>query len=155
MDKIDLTLRKEFTSNPSRRDQYDDTMQYNNALDYKDQRRSKLDILGFDDFKFKFGIIDLQEHHAFFGDKENKGWEELKLHEAILNITGLLTKTLKLEYDAGYGSEYTCDCCGGFRSSILNSQKYGLCDRCERHSKYRNEKFWERKETLFEETWID
>ena len=156
MDKIDLTLRKEFTANANRRQQFDDTVQYNEKLDYKDQRRAKRAILSHESPWFFGFTVFTKDHLEFFGDNNKRGWEEFNLHETILSITGVLTKTLKLEYDSGFGNENTCDCCGGFRSEILNSQKYGLCDRCERTNKFRNVNFWERREDFaFEETWID
>lgn len=157
MENIDLTLRADFIKVPDRRRMFDNDIQYDDKMGHKDQRRARLEILGDDPFTGIFGIKFLENfsHLKFFGDEENTSWEELKGHEDILRITNILTNALKLEYDAGYGNENLCDCCGGFKSHILNSQQYGLCDNCEKYSKYRNEKFWERKETLFEETWID
>lgn len=157
MNNIDLTLRREFYKNPSRRDLYDDTNRYNDSLGSEDQRRAKLAILNYDEFKsglFAFSI-SYSEHHDFFKEDKKIGWEEYDNHENILKITGILTSTLKMEYDAGYGNEDRCDCCGGFRSHILNSEKFGICDSCEKGYRFRNNEFWERKQDFIIEMWVD
>lgn len=155
MDKIDLTLRREFYKNPTRRDLYDDTNAYNNKLGYEDQRRAKLEILNHDEFKLGNFFPSYEAHHEFFDEEKKKGWKEYDANESIFRITGVMTDTLKMEYDAGYGSEDICDCCGGFRSHILNSERYGICDDCEKSYRLRNEDFWERKQDFIVETWID
>lgn len=159
MYKIDLTLRREFLKNPSRQDRFDDTNSYLNKMGYEDQRRAKLSILGIDDFKINFlnFIINRDINLEFFKEDDNLKYSnnEITLHESIFRITGVLTNTLSLEYDTGYGREEYCDCCGGFRSSILNAKPYGICDKCEKEYRTRNEEFWERRQNLTEETWID
>ena|SRR5215217_7994751 len=157
MDNIDLTLRREFTENSNRRDRYDDTNAYMDRLGSEDQRRSKLHILGFDIFKnVMFGLsISYSEHHDFFKEDKKSGYNEIEPHEDALRITGLLTNRLKMEYDSGYGNEDTCDCCGGFRSTILNCEKFGICDSCQKGYRLRSNDFWERKQDFIIETWVD
>lgn len=157
MDNIDLTLRKEFLKKSTRLTRYDDTNRYIDKLGYEDQRRAKIDILASDNFKINmFGIkLSFPSHHDFFEEDKKYGWREYELHETILKITGVLTKTLKIEHDSGYGDENACDCCGGFRSHILNSEKYGICDTCEKGYRFKNSEFWERKRDFILETWVD
>lgn len=158
MDKIDLTLRKEFVKNPTRRNSFDDTVAYDNKMGYEDQRRSKASILGFDSVIHFYiqNISPIKEHLEFFGENKYKICESsIDLHEDIYRITGVMTEHLRMEYDSGYGSEDTCDCCGGYRSAILNSERYGTCDKCNKEYKYRNEHFWERRNETFVDNWID
>lgn len=155
MENIDLTLEGLFTSERKGR-RFDDEERYSNALDYKDQRRAKTDILGIDDYIFKFlGItLEKKEYLTFFGDTEKNELNRVKEHETIYDITGIMTEDLKQEYDSGFGSENICDCCGGFISEILNKDISWLCDNCAKTGKYRNEHFWEDKKPTFD-NWID
>ena len=153
MQNIDLTLQGEFHDNRSLK--YDTEVAYLDVMGYKDQRRAKSAILGVDStFSFFNFHIETNEHLEFFGDKENKGWEELQYHEKIYDILGIMTETLHQEYDSGYGSENVCDCCGGFNSNILNMTLSHLCDKCSRYDKYNNKHFWE-PESLTTDNWID
>jgi hypothetical protein len=158
---IDLTLRREFLKKPTRADRFNDTNAYLDKMSDEDQRRAKSDILGSNVLYSLFGIKHLSylvvdAHLSFFGEQKRYGSKLVEDHEAILRITGLLTNDLKLEYESGYGNEDMCDCCGGFRSHILNSKQFGICDKCEKEHRHRNEAFWERRnEFIIEETWID
>lgn len=160
MREIDLTLRKEFLKNPTPQDRFEDTNSYLNKMGYEDQRRAKADILGFDDFKKRMlsFILPCWQYLEFFKEDNDGKYNissDINTHEDIFRITGVLTNTLKLEYYAAYGSENVCDCCGGFRSSLLNAQSYTLCDRCEKDFRDQKETFWERRPRLTEEIWID
>lgn len=154
MERIDLTLRREFTSNP--RLHFEDTRIYESKLGYEDQRRAKLSILSLDTFYSIWGIKITSNQHEDFFDRSQKIKTDstIQLHEDVHRITGMLTKYLAMEYDAGYGREDVCDCCGGFRSRVLNSFRYGLCDRCNKEDQLDNKNFWERRPS-FQEAWID
>lgn len=153
MERIDLTLRGEFTD--SERPRFDDARIYEDKLGHKDQRRAKKEILNVDTFLFLFSIkIDRKEHVEFFEGRGMKNDPTIQDHENILRITGILTSYLKMEYDAGYGSEDTCDCCGGYRNQHLNSFRYGLCEKCVRFEQLDNKHFWDRRER-FSEIWVD
>lgn len=160
MDDIDLTLRKEFLKNSTRRDRFDDTNAYLDKMGHQDQRRAKGDILNESSIYDLLGIRSLKSfvvdaHHDFFTEDRQFGYNELEGAEAILRITNILTNDLRLEYDSGYGREDCCDCCGNFRSPILNSQQYGLCDKCEKDYQLRTMDFWERRNEFITDRWID
>lgn len=152
MDKIDLTLRGEFRKDSNR--QFDDTRRYKQNIGHEDQRRSKLHILDIDAMVMFFGRdMIIHQYEDFFTEYKHNHLD-LRIHEDIRRITGLLTNWLKEEYDSGYGNDNVCDCCGHFRSSILNSRRFGLCNKCERFHQMDNRHFWERTFRL-EENWID
>lgn len=156
MERIDLTLRKEFTKGNSNRNHFDDTVAYNRKMDYRDQRRSFSDILGSavkGFFPFVLSV-DFQWKEFF---KEDHGYykRQYENDESVERITGILTKDLAMEYVCGYGLTDTCDRCGGFKSRILNCFNHSLCDKCEKEYKFRNDNFWNREQLRLQEVWID
>lgn len=143
MHNIDLTLRKDLLKKSTRRDLYDDTNRYLDKLGYSDQHRSMNDILGYNKFKLKILKTIYEKGHSEFFTKDTRfKCSELEINENIFRITGLLTSFLKMEYEAGFGTENRCDCCGQFRSNIFNSDTYSLCNKCDRSN---DSEFWERR----------